>query len=158
MTRSRARGPRGDRVVAKVPHGHWKVLSTVAAMTVGGMLTGATFDAALDTGSFVAFVEQCLVPNLRPGQVVVLDNLSAHKSPRVAELVEAAGARVVFLPPYSPDFNPIEMAFSKVKAMLRKLGAREVDALFDAVGVALRTVTAADAAAYVRHCGYATGG
>jgi transposase len=145
------------RVVAKVPHGHWKILSTVAAMTLGGMLTAATFDAA-DTGSFVAFVEQCLAPNLRPGHVVVLDNLSAHKAPRVAELVEATGARVAFLPPYSPDYNPIEQAFSKVKAVLRKLAAREVDALFDAVGAALKAVTAADAAAYVRHCGYATGG
>jgi transposase len=158
MTRRRARGPRGARVVCKTPHGHWKTLSTVAAMTAGGMLTGAAFDAAVDTGAFLAFVEQCLVPDLRPGHVVVLDNLAAHKSPRVIELVEAAGARVAFLPPYSPDLNPIEMAIAKVKAALRKLGARTVDDLFDAIGDALMTVTADDAANFVRHCGYATDG
>jgi transposase len=158
MTRSRARGPRGARVVCRTPHGHWKTLSTVAAMTVDGMLTGATFDAAVDGGAFLAFVEQCLAPALRPGQVVVMDNLAAHKSPRVEELVATAGARVVFLPPYSPDLNPIEMAIAKVKAALRKLGARTVDALFDAIGVALATITAADAAGFVRHCGYATSG
>jgi transposase len=158
MTRSRARGPRGERVVCATPHGHWKVLSTVAAMTAGGMLTGATFDDSVDTGAFLAFVEQCLAPNLRPGHVVVMDNLAAHKSPRVAELVGAAGARVVYLPPYSPDLNPIEMAIAKVKAALRTLAARTVDSLFDAIGVALTTVTAADAANFVRHCGYATSG
>jgi hypothetical protein len=158
MTRTRARGPRGDRVVCKTPHGHWKTLSTVAAMTAGGMLTGAVFDAAVDAGAFCAFVEQCLVPALRPGQVVVLDNLSAHESPRAAGLIGAAGARVLFLPPYSPDFNPIEMAIAKVKAALRKLGARTVDALLAAIGDALMAVTAADAAAFVRHCGYARDG
>jgi hypothetical protein len=158
MTRTRARGPRGARVVCRTPHGHWKTLGTVAAMTAGGMLTGAAFDAAVDGGAFLAFVEQCLAPALRPGQVVVLDNLAAHKSPRVAELVEAAGARVLFLPPYSPDLNPIEMAIAKVKAALRRLGARSVDALFDAIGAALATVTADDAANFVRHCGYAMTG
>ena len=157
MARTHARGPRGERVVAKVPHGHWKVLSTVAAMTAGeGMLTATTFDAAVDAGAFCAFVEQCLAPRLRPGQVVVMDNLAAHKSPRVAELVGAAGARVVYLPPYSPDLNPIEQAISKTKAALRRLAARTVDDLFEAIGTALRTVTADDAANYVRHCGYAT--
>lgn len=157
MTRTHARGPRGQRVVAKVPHGHWSVLSTVAAMTVGGgIVTAATFDAAVDTGAFLAFVERCLVPTLRPGQVVVMDNLSAHKSPRVAERIEACGARVVYLPPYSPDYNPIEQAISKVKATLRRLAVRTVEGLFEAIGTALRTVTADDAANYARHCGYAT--
>jgi transposase len=156
MTRARARGPRGARVVCPAPHGHWSLLSTVAAMTAGGMLTAATFDAAVDTGAFVAFVGQCLVPNLRPGQVVVMDNLAAHKSPRVAELIAAAGARVLYLPPYSPDYNPIEMAISKTKAALRRLAVRTVDGLFDAIGTALLTVTPADAANYVRHAGYAT--
>jgi transposase len=157
MTRTRARGPRGHRVVCKVPHGHWSVLSTVAAMTVGGgIVTAATFDAAVGTDAFLAFVEQCLVPTLRPGQVVVMDNLSAHKSPRVAERVEACGARAAYLPPYSPDYNPIEQAISKVKAALRRLAVRTVDALFDAIGTALRTVTPDDAANYARHSGYAT--
>lgn len=156
MARTRARGPRGARVVAKVPHGHWALLSTVAAMTVDGVLTAATFDAAVDTGAFLAFLEQCLVPVLRPGQVVVMDNLAAHKSPRVADLIGAAGARALYLPPYSPDLNPIEMAISKAKAALRRLAVRTVDALFDAIGTALRTVTPSDATNYVRHCGYAT--
>jgi transposase len=156
MARTRARGPRGERVVCKVPHGHWKVLSTVAAMTAGGMLTAAacTFDAAVDTDLFVAFVEQFLAPALRPGQVVVLDNLKAHCSPRVDAAVEKAGCRVLRLPPYSPDFNPIEMAISKVKSVLRRLGRRTVDALYPAIGEALASVTADDAAGFTRHCGY----
>jgi transposase len=154
MARPRGRGPRGERVVSKVPHGHWKVLSTVAAMTAGGMLTACTFDAAVDTEMFVAFVGRFLVPGLRPGQVVVLDNLPAHRSPRVDALVEAAGCRVMRLPPYSPDFNPIEMAISKVKSVLRRLGRRTVEALHAAIGEALATVTAEDAGAFIRHCGY----
>jgi transposase len=154
MTRTRARGPRGARVVCKTPHGHWKMLSTVAAMTVGGIVTACTFDDAVDTEMFVAFVEQFLAPRLAPGQVVVLDNLSAHKSPRVDRLVEARGARVMRLPPYSPDYNPIEMAIAKVKSLLRKLGRRSVAELIDAIGQGVSSVTAADAAAFIRHCGY----
>ena len=156
MTRTHARGPRGGRVVCGVPHGHWKVLSTVAALTRRGMLTAATFDAAVDTGAFLAFIGQCLLPHLRPGQVVVMDNLAAHHAPGVRELIESCGARVLYLPPYSPDLNPIEQAISKVKAALRRLGVRTVDGLFDAIGTALRTVTADDAANYVRNSGYAT--
>jgi transposase len=155
MTRTRARGPRGKRIVGKTPHGHWKVLSTIAAMTVKGMLTGCTFDAAVDTEMFLAFIEQFLVPRLRPGQVVVLDNLPAHKSPRVDRLIESAGARVLRLPPYSPDFNPIEMAISKVKALLRKLARRTVDEVIDAIGVAMSSITVQDATNFIRHCGYA---
>ena len=154
MTRTRARGPRGKRVVCKTPHGHWKVLSTVAAMTVGGVLTACTFDEAMDAEMFVAFVEQFLAPRLVPGQVVVLDNLSAHKSPRVDRLVEARGARVLRLPPYSPDLNPIEMAISKVKSLLRKLGRRSVDELIEAIGRGVSSITAADAEGFIRHCGY----
>ena len=154
MTRARARGPRGERVVCKAPHGHWKVLSTVAAMTAGGLLTACTFDEAIDTEMFVAFVEHFLAPELETGQVVVLDNLSAHKSPRVARLVEARGARVLPLPPYSPDLNPIEMAISKVKSLLRKLGRREVDELIEAIGLGVSSITAEDAAGFIRHCGY----
>lgn len=155
MTRSRARGPRGRRIVGKTPHGHWKVLSTVAAMTVGGMLTACTFDAAVDTEMFVAFVESFLVPQLKPGQVVVLDNLPAHKSPRIDRLIESAGARVLRLPPYSPDFNPIEMAISKIKALLRKLARRTVSEVMEAIGVALASVSEEDALNFIRHCGYA---
>jgi transposase len=155
-TRTRGRGPRGGRVVCTVPHGHYKSLSTVAAMTVGGMLTAVTYDAALNTEAFVGFVEQFPAPALRPGQVLVLvlDNLPAHLSPEVDRLVGAAGARVLRLPPYSPDFNPIEQAFSKVKSLLRKEAAREVPRLVDAIGRSLRAVTAGDALNYIRHCGY----
>ena len=156
MTRLRGRGPRGKRIVAKTPHGHWKVLSTIAAMTTCGILTGCTFDAAIDGEMFLAFVEQMLVPQLRPGQVVVLDNLPAHKSPRIDHAIEAAGARVLRLPPYSPDFNPIEMAISKIKTLLRKLARRTVSAVIEAIGQALASITAADALHFIRHCGYAT--
>ena len=154
MTRRYARGPRGERVVCKTPHGHWKILSTIAALDVEGIRTACCFDGATDTAMFVAFVERLLVPTLRPGQVVVLDNLSAHQSPRVDALIEAAGARVLRLPPYSPDFNPIEMAISKMKSLLRKLSRRSVDDLQTAVGQAMRAVTPSDARGYITHCGY----
>jgi transposase len=154
MTRTRGRGPRGQRVVGKTPHGHWKVLSTIAAMTTCGMLTGCTFDAAVDTEMFLAFVENFLVPELRPGQVVVLDNLPAHKSTKIDRLIEAAGARVLRLPPYSPDFNPIEMAISKIKSLLRKLARRTVGEVMQAIGHAMDSVTAQDALNFIRHCGY----
>ena len=154
MTRRYARGPVGGRVVCKAPHGHWKVLSTIAAMTVRGMLCSGTFDGATDTDTFVAFVREGLAPVLVPGQVVVMDNLPAHRSARVDELVEAAGAYVLRLPPYSPDLNPIEMAISKVKALLRRAERRSIDALQTAIGEALSSVTPADAIAFARHCGY----
>ena len=154
MARSRARGPSGERVVCKTPHGHWKTISTVAAMTTAGMLTAVAFDGPANTESFVGFIEQFLVPQLKAGQVLILDNLPAHKSPEVDRLVEAAGARVLRLPPYSPDFNPIEMAISKVKSMLRKLAARSVGPLIDAIGQSLSAVTAADAINYIHHSGY----
>jgi transposase len=142
-------------VVCKTPRGHWKVLSTIAAMTARGMLGYGTFDGATDTETFLTFVRDGLVPHLRPGQVVVLDNLPAHKSPKVGEMIESAGARVLRLPPYSPDFNPIEMAISKIKSLLRKLARRTVDALMQAIGEAVAAVTAADALGFIRHCGYA---
>lgn len=154
MARTHARGPRGQRVACKKPHGHWKTTSTVAAMTTAGMLTAVAYDGAVNTEAFVGFVEQFLVPKLRPGQVLVLDNLPAHKSAEVDRLVEAAGARVLRLPPYSPDFNPIEMAISKVKSLLRKEAAREVPQLIDAIGRSLLAVTGSDAFNFIRHCGY----
>jgi transposase len=154
MTRTHGRGPAGERVVCKAPHGHWKCLTTVAALTVRGIVTSCVLDGPVDTEAFVAFVGQFLVPCLRPGQVVVFDNLSPHKSPRVIELVEAAGCRVVRLPPYSPDFNPIEMAIHKVKALLRKLEARTVETLIEAIGKGVASVTPADAIGFMRHCGY----
>ena len=155
MTRTRARGPRGERVVCKTPHGHWKVLSTIAAMTTRGMLCSGTFDGATDTDTFVAYVCEGLVPTLVPGQVVVMDNLPAHRSSKVDELIESAGAYVLRLPPYSPDYNPIEMAIAKVKALLRKLGRRSIDELFDAIAEGMSSITPDDARNFVRHCGYA---
>ena len=154
MQRTHGRAPPGKRVVSKVPHGHWKTISTIAALTVKGIVASASFDGATDTELFVAFIAEALVPTLRPGQVVVMDNLQPHKSPQVRRLVEATGARLILLPPYSPDFNPIEQAISKVKAALRSLAKREVEALFDGIGEALALVTAEDARNYITHCGY----
>jgi len=155
MTRLYARGPRGQRVVCKTPHGHWKILSSIAALTVNGILGCGTFDGATDTETFLAYVREGLVPHLKPGQVVVMDNLPAHKSPKVDELIESVGARVMRLPPYSPDFNPIEMAISKIKSLLRKLARRTVDGLVEAIGQAIASISAEDAIGFIRHCGYA---
>jgi transposase len=119
------------------------------------MLGFASFEGATDSDTFIAFVRDGLVPNLKPGQVVVLDNLSAHKSPKIDRLIESAGARVMRLPPYSPDYNPIEQAISKVKSILRKLARRTVDALLPAIAEAIRSITASDALNFIRHCGYA---
>ena len=154
MQRTHGRAPRGVRVAANVPHGHWKVLSTVAAMTTRGIVCSATYDGATDTDTFLAFVGEALVPSLRPGQVVVTDNLAPHKHPRVRELIEGAGCRLLYLPPYSPDFNPIEQAIAKVKGVLRSDACRDVALLYEKIGDALRTVTRADAEAFMRHSGY----
>lgn len=154
MTRRYARGPRGQHVVCKRPHGHWKILSTIAALDVNGIRTTCCFDGATDTEMFVAFVDTFLVPTLKPGQVVVMDNLSAHKSPRVDRSIEAAGARVLRLPPYSPDFNPIEMAVAKMKSLLRKLGRRSIDDLETAIAQATQAITRSDAHGFITHCGY----
>ena len=156
MARTHGRAPRGQRVVAKVPHGHWKVISTIAAMTTSGILAAASFDGATDTTLFVTFVRQGLVPLLRPGQVVVMDNLAPHKSPMVQELIESAGARLLRLPPYSPDLNPIELAISKIKTVLRTLACRTVDGLFDGIGEALGEIGPTDALHYIAYRGYAT--
>jgi transposase len=153
MTRTRARGLIGKRVVCKTPQGHWKVLSTIAAMTTRGMLCCGTFDGATDTDTFIAYIAE-LAQRLRPGQVLVMDNLSAHRSTRVDELIEAAGAYVLRLPPYSPDLNPIEMAISKIKALLRKLERRTVETLQTGIEQALARVTEQDARNFIQHCGY----
>ena len=155
MQRTHGRAPPGERVVARVPHGHWKVLSTIAAMTVRGMVAAATFDGATDADTFVAFVREGLVPALTPDQVVVLDNLSAHHAPEVRRLVESAGARLLPLPVYSPDLNPIEMAIAKVKAVLRRLATRDVAGLLDGIGDALGAIRPEDALGYIAHSGYA---
>jgi transposase len=155
MTRTRGRAPRGRRVAAKVPGGHWKVVTVIGAVRTGGPFAAASLVGATDSDVFRTYVREILAPQLRPGEVVVMDNLAPHKAPGVREAIESAGAELRYLPPYSPDFNPIENLWSKVKGKLRSLAARGVDALHDAIGVALATVTPGDCVGYFRHCGYA---
>lgn len=154
LTRLRGRCDRTERLVASVPHGHWKVLTMIAAMSAGGVRTAVTVDAATDGEIFLRFVTDALVPVLAAGDVVVMDNLQAHKINGVREAIESAGARLLYLPPYSPDLSPIEPMWSKVKQSLRSLAARTVDTLQDAVTAALQTITACDCEGFFRHCGY----
>jgi transposase len=156
MDRTHGRAPSGLRVDGPVPHGHWKVVTLTAAVRLGGVPEAAclTFDGATNTACFEAYVGECLVPTLRPGDIVVMDNLSCHKTAEVARLIAAAGAEVRYLPAYSPDLNPIERLFSKLKAALRKAKARTVDALVTAIGEALRAVTPTDIRGWFAHSGY----
>lgn len=155
MTRTRGRAPRGQRVVAKVPAGHWTIVTVIGAVRTSGPFAAATLVGATDSDVFRTYVREVLAPELRPGDVVVMDNLSPHKAAGVREALEAVGATPRYLPPYSPDLNPIENVWSKVKGQLRSLAARSVDALHDAIGTALATVTADDCVGFFRHCGYA---
>lgn len=154
MTRLRGWAPRHERLIAKAPHGHWMTTTLIAALGIDGMLCSTVVDGAVNGDVFEAFVEQVLVPELRPGDVVVMDNLSSHKRARTRALIESAGAALEFLPPYSPDLNPIELVFSKIKQRLRTLGLRTKDALWRAMQGVLDTVTPSDAANCYRHCGY----
>ena len=154
MTRLRGRSRRGDRLVSKVPHGRWKTTTLTAALGVEGIKCSTVVDGAVNGDVFESFVEFVLVPELRRGDVVIMDNLSSHKRHRTRELIEAAGADLVFLPPYSPDLNPIEMVFSKIKQTLRTLAFRTRDALWRSMQSVLDTITPADASNCFRHCGY----
>jgi len=154
LTRLRGRCRQGERLVAAVPCGHWKVLTMIAAMTVRGVLTAVTVDAATDGEIFLSFISESLVPVLRPGDVVVMDNLQAHKVMGVRAAIESAGAKLLYLPPYSPDFSPIEPMWSKVKQKLRSLAARTVEVLQEAVSSALQSITGEDCEGFFRHCGY----
>jgi len=154
MTPRRARAPRGQRAYGAVPRNWGDNLTLVAALGLAGLGPAMTLPGALDGPAFVAYVREFLAPALVPGQTVVLDNLAVHKGPAVRRLIEARGCRLLFLPAYSPDFAPIEHAFSKVKAALRRAGARTRAALEAAIAAALDTITAQDAAAWFRHCGY----
>ena len=154
LQRTHGRASPGRRVVSYVPHGHWKIISTIAAMTTRGIIASASFDGATDTDLFVAFVQDVLTPALRRGDVVVMDNLAPHKAPAVRHAIESAGAELLLLPPYSPDLNPIEMAISKTKNALRSMARRTVSDLYDAIGSALARITPDDACGYIRHCGY----
>ena len=155
LTPGYAWAPRSERATGTVPHDRGQNLTLIAALTPEGLGAAMTLDGATDALAFAAYLGQFLVPTLRPGQVVVLDNLSAHKGDAIRALVEAAGCALLFLPPYSPDFAPIEQAFGKLKAALRRAGARTRAALEVAIGAALDTITAADAAGWFRFCGYA---
>ncbi len=146
--------PRGRRAYAKVPRNRGKNMTLLASMSVEGMGPCVAVEGTTTAEVFEAYVEQALAPMLKEGQAVVMDNLSAHKGKKVRELVEARGCRVLFLPPYSPDLNPIEEAFSKVKASLRRARARSREALVGAIGRAISAVTARDAHAFFEHCGY----
>jgi transposase len=154
MARRHGRAQRGQRVVAAVPHGHWKTTTFLAALRHDGLAAPCVFDGAINGARFLAYVEQALAPTLRKGDVVVLDNLRAHKVKGVREAIEARGARLLYLPPYSPDFNPIELAFAKLKALLRTAARRTGDALWRAIGHALDAFSPAECAHYLAHAGY----
>lgn len=154
LTRLRARAPRGQRAVGVVPRRRWQSVSLLASVSVTGMGAALVLDGAVNRAAFDAYIAQSLGPTLVPGQIVILDNLAVHKSPRARALIEAAGCQMLFLPPYSPDLNPIELAFAKIKQHLRGAAARTFDDLVSSTAPALDTVTAADAHGFFAHCGY----
>src|SRR5918996_2793988 len=154
MARRHGRAQRGARVVAAGPHGHWKTTTFLAALRHDGLTAPCVFDGAINGARFLAYIEQCLAPTLRAGNVVVLDNLKAHKVRGVREAIEASGARLLYLPPYSPDLNPIELAFAKLKALLRNAATRTRDALWQAIAQALDAFTPTECARYLAHAGY----
>ena len=141
MARLHGRAPRGQRLRAALPHGHWKTTTFVGALRLAGMTAPMVLDGPMTGAWFLSYVEQVLAPTLALGDVVVMDNLPAHKGLAVRQAVEATGARLLFLPPYSPDFNPIENAFAKLKALLRKAATRTIDELWDVIGRSLDAFT-----------------
>jgi transposase len=154
MTRLYGRAPCGQRLVDAVPHGHWKTSTFVAALRCDGLTAPAVFDGAINGDAFLAYVEQILVPTLRKGDVVIMDNLGSHKVAGVRTAIEAAGAMLLFIPPYSPDLNPIEQAFSKLKALLRARKLRTIKALWNALGSLVECFTPQECANFFRHDGY----
>jgi transposase len=154
MARLRGRAPKGERCRASIPHGHWKTTTFTAGLRLGGIAAPMILDGPMHGTAFLAYVRQVLVPELTPGDIVVMDNLPAHKVSGVRDAIEAAGARLLYLPPYSPDFNPIEMAFSKLKALLRKAAARTVPELWHAIAEALDHFTQSECLNYFAAAGY----
>jgi transposase len=154
MDRTYGRAPSGVRVDGPVPHGHWKVVTLTAAVRLDGVGACLAFDGATNAACFEAYVGECLAPTLRPGDIVVMDNLSSHKTAEVARLIAAAGAEVRYLPAYSPDLNPIEKVFSKLKAYLRSAAVRTIDGLIGAMGDALRAIRPGDILGWFCHSGY----
>ena len=154
MARLHGRAPRGQRLRASIPHGHWKTTTFVGALRLAGMTAPMVLDGPMNGAWFLSYVEQVLVPTLTPGDVVILDNLPAHKGAAARQAIEAAGAQLLFLPPYSPDFNPIENAFSKLKALLRKAAARTIDELWAVIGQSLDAFTPTECTNYFTAAGY----
>ena len=160
MTRLHGRSSRGHRCLFSVPHGHWQTTTMISALRCTGVIEKATmvFDGPTDATVFRGYVERCLAPALRPGDVVILDNLAAHKVSGVAEAIETVKAHLLYLPPYSPDLNPIEKLWSKIKAWLRRTGARQIPELITTIGQAFRRVDPRECANYFASCGYARDG
>lgn len=158
MTRLYGRAPVGQRCYFSTPHGHWSTTTLLSAIRCTGVIKDASivFDGPTDAIVFRSYVEQCLAPSLWPGDIVVMDNLASHKVTGVQEAIDSVGASIWYLPPYSPDLNPIEKMWSKVKAWLRRVAARTVEGLIETVGEALRAVDADECRAYFRSCGYDT--
>ena len=156
MARLRGRAPRGERLVGKVPHGYWKTTTFVAGLRASELTAPCVIDGPMIGEAFLAYVEQILAPTLKPGDIVVLDNLSAHKVSGVREAIEATGSKLLYLPPYSPDFNPIEQLFAKLKALLRKAAERSVDALWNRIAYLLDAFAPQECANYFRNAGYAS--
>ncbi len=154
MTRPRGRSLEGTRLIAKVPHGHWKTTTFLAALRSTGLTAPLVIDGPVNGDLFLAYVEQHLVPTLEPGDIVIMDNLSSHKRAGVREAIESVGASLKYLPPYSPDLNPIEQAFSKFKWLLKSAAERTVDALWETCGKLLDTFSETECRNYFRHCGY----
>ena len=155
MVRRYGRCVRGQRLVRPIPHGHWKTTTFVAALRHDAITAPFVIDGPMNGMIFEVYVERVLAPTLSPGDIVILDNLGSHKGNRVRQIIEGCGARLLFLPPYSPDLNPIEMAFAKLKAMLRKAAERTVNALWDTIGQSLDAFTPQECANYFKHAGYA---
>jgi transposase len=155
MARQRGRCPRGQRLIGKVPHGHWKITTFVAALRCDAVTAPFVIDEPMNGEIFAVYLERCLVPTLRPNDIVVMDNLPVHKSDNVRRIIEAAGATLVYLPPYSPDLNPIEMAFAKLKSHLRKAAERSMPAPWDRIGSILELFSSDECANYFTHAGYA---
>jgi len=154
MVRTRGRSRRGTRLVGRVPHGHWKISTFVAGLRCGEITAPFVIDRPMNSAIFLTYVQRCLVPTLKPGDIVVMDNLKPHKATGVREAIEAAGAKLLYLPPYSPDLDPIELAFAKLKALLRKAAERSIEALWTTIGKLLDQFTPQECAAYLRHDGY----